>query len=70
MMATPGMAFMDLEMRAMDGGAVGFLQAAVHAVLFYFTWLLPPLLLVSFVTADKRCLHDILAEVIVLRRSS
>lgn len=69
-MATPGMAFMDLEMRAMDGGPVAFLQAAVHAVLFYFTWLLPPLLLVSLVTADKRCLHDILAEVIVLRRSS
>jgi uncharacterized RDD family membrane protein YckC len=64
------MAFMDLEMRAMDGGPVGFLQAAVHAVLFYFTWLLPPLLLVSLVTADKRCLHDVLAEVIVLRRSS
>lgn len=69
-MATPGMAFMDLEMRSMDGGPVGFLQAAVHAVLFYVTWLLPPLLLVSLVTADKRCLHDIVAEVIVLRRSS
>lgn len=68
-MATPGMAFMDLEMRSMDGGPVGFLQAAVHAVLFYVTWLLPPLLLVSLVTTDKRCLHDILAEVIVLRRS-
>ena len=69
-MATPGMAFMDLEMRSMDGGPVPFLQAAVHAVLFYVTWLLPPLLLVSLITSDKRCLHDILADVIVLRRSS
>ena len=69
-MATPGMAVMDLEMRAMDGSPAPFLQAAVHAVLFYVTWLLPPLLLVSFVTRDKRCLHDILADVIVLRRSA
>ncbi len=69
-MATPGMAFMDLEMRAMEGNPVPFLQAAVHAVLFYVTWLFPPLLLVSLFTSDKRCLHDILADVIVLRRSS
>ncbi|WP_292531628.1 RDD family protein [Methylocystis sp.] len=69
-MATPGMAFMDLEIRAMDGNPVPFLQAAMHAVLFYLTWLFPPLLLVSLFTSDKRCLHDILADVIVLRRSS
>jgi uncharacterized RDD family membrane protein YckC len=31
-MATPGMAFMDLEMRTMAGAPVEFLQAAVHAV--------------------------------------
>jgi len=69
-MATPGMAFMDLEMRTMRGEPTPFLQAAVHAVLFYVTWLLPPLLLVSLVTRDKRCLHDILADVVVLRRSA
>ncbi|GLI91855.1 RDD family protein [Methylocystis echinoides] len=69
-MATPGMAFMDLEMRTMQGGPVPFLQAAVHAVLFYVTWMFPPLFLVSFVTSDKRCLHDMLADVIVLRRSA
>lgn len=69
-MATPGMAFMDLEMRNMQGEPVPFLQAAVHAVLFYVTWLLPPLFLVTFVTRDKRCLHDILADVVVLRRSA
>ncbi len=69
-MATPGMAFMDLEMRTMHGAPVPFLQAAVHAVLFYVTWMFPPLFLVSLVTRDKRCLHDILADVIVLRRST
>ena len=51
--------------------SVGFIVVVVfHAVLFYVAWLLPPLLLVSLFTSDKRCLHDILADVIVLRRSS
>ena len=68
-MATPGMRAMDLEMRLMDGRTVPFLNAAVHAVLFYVTWIFPPLLLVSLITSDKRCLHDIMADVIVLRRS-
>jgi uncharacterized RDD family membrane protein YckC len=69
-MATPGMRFMDLEMRTMAGEPTPFINAAVHAVLFYVTTLLPPLLLLSFITSDKRCLHDILADVIVLRRSA
>jgi len=69
-MATPGMAFMDLEMRTMDGRRVPFINAAAHAVLFYVTWMLPPLFLISFITSDKRCLHDMLADVIVLRRAA
>ena len=60
---------MDLEMRLIDGRPVPFLIAAVHAVLFYVTWLLPPLFLVSLIANNKRCLHDILADVIVLRRA-
>jgi len=68
-MATPGMRAMDLEVRTTAGRPAPFLNAAVHAVLFYLTTLLPPLLLVSFLTRDKRCLHDILADLIVLRRS-
>jgi uncharacterized RDD family membrane protein YckC len=67
--ATPGMRFMDLEMRLMDGQPVPFLIAAVHAVLFYVTWLLPPLFLVPLISNNKRCLHDILSDVIVLRRA-
>lgn len=68
-MATPGMRSMDLEVRLMNGAPAPFLNAAVHGVLFYVTWLFPPLLLVSLVASDKRCLHDMLADVIVLRRS-
>ena len=66
--ATPGMKAMDLEMRLTDGAPVPFLHAAVHAVLFYISWLFPPVLLVSLLTTDKRCLHDIFAGVIVVRR--
>lgn len=67
-MATPGMSAMDLEMRCVDGSRVPFLNAAVHAVLFYLSWMFPPVFLVSLLSNDKRCLHDILAGVIVVRR--
>jgi uncharacterized RDD family membrane protein YckC len=67
-MATPGMRAMDLEMRLTDGTRVPFLNAAVHAVLFYVSTMFPPLFLVSLVSANKRCLHDMLAGVIIIRR--
>jgi uncharacterized RDD family membrane protein YckC len=68
-MATPGMKAMDLEMRLVDGAPTPFLHAAVHAVLFYVSWMFPPVFLFSLFASDKRCLHDILAGVIVLRRA-
>jgi uncharacterized RDD family membrane protein YckC len=68
-MGTPGMRAMDLEMRMEDSGArVPFINAAAHAVLFYFSWFCPPLFLVSLVDRDKRFLHDMLAGVVVVRR--
>jgi uncharacterized RDD family membrane protein YckC len=68
-MATPGMRAMDLEMRLHESGQrVPFVNAAVHAVLFYVSWFFPPIFLVSLVDAEKRCLHDILAEVVIIRR--
>jgi uncharacterized RDD family membrane protein YckC len=68
-MATPGMRAMDLEMRLSDtGGRVPFVNAAVQAVLFYVSWFFPPILLVSLVDSEKRCLHDILAGVVIVRR--
>ena len=68
-MATPGMRAMDLEMRMQDTGArVPFINAAVQAVLFYVSWFFPPILLVSLVDSEKRCLHDIIAGVVIVRR--
>jgi uncharacterized RDD family membrane protein YckC len=68
-MATPGMRAMDLEMRMQDTGArVPFINAAVQAVLFYASWFFPPILLVSLFDGEKRCLHDIIAGVVVVRR--
>jgi uncharacterized RDD family membrane protein YckC len=68
-MATLGMRAMDLEMRMHDTGArVPFVNAAVQAVLFYVSWFFPPIFLVSLVDAEKRCLHDIIAGVVIVRR--
>jgi uncharacterized RDD family membrane protein YckC len=69
-MATPGMRALDLEVRLCDGTRPPFLNAAAHALFFYLTWvfLTPLILLISFISRDKRCLHDMLAGVIVTRR--
>ena len=68
-MATPGMRLAGVELRLdATGDRVPFLYAALHAVLFYFSWMFPPVLLLSLFTEDKRCLHDMLSGVIVVRR--
>jgi uncharacterized RDD family membrane protein YckC len=69
-MATPGMKAMDLQVQLSEGGRVPFINAAVHAVLFYVSWMFPPVFLVSLLTNDKRCLHDMFSGMIVLRRSA
>jgi uncharacterized RDD family membrane protein YckC len=70
--ATPGMRLMDLEMRLMEGLRTPFINAAVHAVLFYLSWtiLTPLVLIVALVSRNKRCLHDMLSGVIVTRRAN
>ena len=67
-MATPGMRLLDLEMRDLNGAPVTFIMAGVHGVLLYLSWLFPPVFLTSLFTADKRCLHDVVAGVLVVRR--
>lgn len=68
-MGTPGMKAFDLAVRMNDDGSrVPFLNAAAQGVLFYVSWMCPPILLWSLFDRDKRCLHDILAGVIVVRR--
>jgi uncharacterized RDD family membrane protein YckC len=69
--ATPGMRAAGLQVFNMNGGHVTFLEAALHAVLYYFSMtIFAPVILLSLLTSDKRCLHDMLAGVIVLRRSA
>jgi uncharacterized RDD family membrane protein YckC len=68
-MATPGMRMMDLEMRMVETGArVPFINAAAHALFFYLSWMAPPVFLVSLADAEKRCVHDMLAGVVIVRR--
>jgi uncharacterized RDD family membrane protein YckC len=68
-MATLGMRTLDLEMRMDETGArAPFINAAVQAVLFYVSWCFPPIFLVSLVDSEKRCLHDIIAGVVIVRR--
>lgn len=67
-MATPGMRAMDLELRTTEGGRVPFLIAAAHAVLFYLSTMFMPVFLVALFTDGRRCLHDILAGVVMTRR--
>ena len=68
-MGTLGMRAMDLEMRMHDTGArVPFINAAAQALFFYVSWCLPLVFLVTLVDREKRFLHDILAQVVVVRR--
>ena len=67
-MATPGMRLFDVEMRFPDGSPVTFVAAAIHGVMLYLSWLFPPVFLVSLLNGDKRCLHDMLAGILVVRR--
>ena len=68
-MSTPGMRAMGLEIRMHEDGArVPFINAAAHALFFYMSWFFPPIFLISLVDAEKRCLHDMLAAVTVVRR--
>lgn len=70
--ATIGQRFMGLEVRMWNGGKVSPLIAAFHALLFWFAastfvlWLV--VVLWAFFDDRKRCLHDILAGMVVINR--
>jgi uncharacterized RDD family membrane protein YckC len=67
--ATVGQRMMGLEVRMWFGGKVTPLVAAFHALLFWFSLVVfCPILLWAFFDPRKRCLHDILAGVLVLNR--
>jgi uncharacterized RDD family membrane protein YckC len=70
-MGTWGQRLLDLEVRMYDSGTrPPFLNAAAHGVLLYFTAPIAPILLISLIARDKRCLHDMLAGVVVVRRQA
>jgi len=70
--ATVGQRMMGLEVRMWFGGKVSPLIAAFHALLFWVSlytlvlWLVN--VLWAFFDQRKRCLHDILAGVVVINR--
>ncbi|MGH6793517.1 MAG: RDD family protein [Methyloceanibacter sp.] len=67
--ATIGQRMVGLEVRMWFGGKVTPLIAAFHALLFWFSLVVfCPILLWAFFDPRKRCLHDILAGVVVTNR--
>jgi uncharacterized RDD family membrane protein YckC len=67
-MATPGMRLFDLQLRTAFGDRPSFVAAALHGVLLYCSWLFPPVFLVSLLGREKRCLHDMVAGLVAVRR--
>lgn len=67
--STIGMRLFGIELVGTNGRNLGFLTAAVHAVLFYIsvTVLTPLILLVGLVREDRRMVHDLLTGAIALR---
>lgn len=65
--ATPGMRAAGLVFRLETGERPGFLQGAIHVILFYVsvTFLTPLILLVSFFNSRKRLLHDMLIGAVI-----
>lgn len=67
--STIGQRMMGLAVPMWYGGKVTPLIAAFHALLFWFSLtLFCPILLWCFFDPRKRCLHDILAGVLVINR--
>ena len=67
--ATVGQRMMGLTVPMWYGGKVTPLIAAFHALLFWFSLVFFfPILLWAFFDQRKRCLHDILAGVVVINR--
>jgi len=67
--ATIGQRMMNLEVRMWHGGKVSPLIAAFHALLFWFSLVIfCPILLWALFDPRKRCLHDIIAGMLVINR--
>lgn len=69
---TPGMCFLDVEVRLLNGARPDLPHAVLLTILFYATiWLTASLvLLVALFNRRGRCLHDMMTGVLVVRRSA
>lgn len=67
--ATPGMRFMGIQIRTIDGGRPDYVLALLHALGFWFSvgLLTPFILLVALFTARKQLLHDLVLGTIAVR---
>jgi len=70
--ATPGMRLLGIELRRVDGGRPDFLQAFLRLSIYYVSVaLLTPLILLAVLFNDqRRTLHDLLSETLVVNRPS
>jgi uncharacterized RDD family membrane protein YckC len=67
---TWGMQAFDLKVLDYSTGeSAPFLQAGAQAILFYLSWAMPLLFIVTLLESEKRYLHDLLSGLVVLRRS-
>jgi uncharacterized RDD family membrane protein YckC len=68
--ATFGHRLFGLEVRALDGGRPSYLQALIHTVLFYVSVALTAFLILAVIpfTRYRQGVHDMLANVVLLRR--
>jgi uncharacterized RDD family membrane protein YckC len=70
--ATLGMRLMELEMRTWYGAPSYFVLGAVHAVIYWISVsvLSPVILLVGFLNARRRLLHDIVVGTVIINNAS
>jgi uncharacterized RDD family membrane protein YckC len=68
--ATPGMRMLGIELRTAGGGRPDFLQAFLRLTVYYVLigLLTPLILLVALFNSQRRALHDMVSETIVVNR--
>jgi uncharacterized RDD family membrane protein YckC len=68
--ATPGMRMLGIELRTASGGRPDFLQAFLRLTVYYVLigLLTPLILLVALFNSQRRALHDMVSETVVVNR--
>lgn len=68
--ATPGMRMLGIELRTASGGRPDFLQAFLRLAVYYVLigLLTPLILLVALFNVQRRAIHDMVSETVVVNR--